>query len=155
MSPSDGSQARKRMRRTDSTMKDYWATFTIGTAEFNRGVRTEERKTRIDDEQWRDIVEAFPETIKVRANNNAEVYRRFVDAVLWAVDNDVVWASMPDEYGPWRAIYVRFGRWCDKEIWNSVEVALGPETELARALSSRVKQHVATSRRRRARKESG
>lgn len=36
----------------------------------------------------------------------------FLNAVLYAVENGCKWRALPQEFGKWHTVYVRFNRWC-------------------------------------------
>lgn len=83
-------------------------------------------KAHLNDEQWNAIVSALPGNTGTRARHDRQHhYRSFVEAVLWVAANQAFWSELPHEYGSWRAIHIRFVRWCNAGIWPKVESALG------------------------------
>ena len=38
--------------------------------------------------------------------------KNFLNGVLYAVENGGKWRALPEEYGKWHTVYVRFNRWC-------------------------------------------
>jgi transposase len=46
--------------------------------------------------------------------------KRFLEAILWLVDADGDWDSLPEDYGERTAIYQRFNRWSRKGTWERV-----------------------------------
>jgi transposase len=104
----------------------------------------------LSDREWDQILSALPRPLRARAGNRSRFYRNFVEAVLWVTSTNSLWSELPDRFGPWRAIYVRFLRWNLAGLWESVEDAIGPQTPAAQGLRLRTTQHLAlVSRRRR------
>lgn len=99
----------------------------------------------LDDEQWQVVASHLPSQYQTRIINNTRDYRAFIEAVLWVVQNNAPWTSLPAELGSWRAIYVRFLRWVKDEHWIAVERGLGLETQLARMLRDRVERYRASN----------
>ena len=61
--------------------------------------------------------------------------RLFVEAVLWITQTDTSWRSLPDAFGPWHTVYVRFSRWKKKGIWTRIISSLNDEPGLAEMLT--------------------
>ena len=103
---------------------------------------------RVDDRIWRVIVDSLPSQLQVRARNREKKYRNFLEGVLWVVVEDAFWGELPPRYGHWRALYVRFLRWNNIGVWDTIAEILGRDTQLARSLMQRADQHAAVVRRR-------
>ncbi len=50
--------------------------------------------------------------------------RLFVDAVLWIARTSSPWRDLPDAFGNWNSVYVRFSRWAKQGAWESLFKAL-------------------------------
>ena len=46
--------------------------------------------------------------------------RLFVDAVLWIARTSSPWRDLPDAFGNWNSVYVRFSRWAKQGAWESL-----------------------------------
>jgi len=46
--------------------------------------------------------------------------RLFVEAALWIAITGSPWRDLPEEYGHWHRVYVRFNRWSHKGMWSKV-----------------------------------
>lgn len=103
------------------------------------------RSYRLNDEQWNVIASHLPRQYQARIVNNTGNYRTFIEAVLWVVYHNAPWTSMPNQFGSWRAIYVRFLRWVQDEHWIAVERALGLDSALARGLRERTERYRANN----------
>jgi transposase len=103
------------------------------------------RRFELTDEQWERIKNLLPgkeDDPGVTAVDN----RRFVDAVLWIVRTGAPWRDLPERFGKWNSVYVRFNRWSDKGIWREVFEALqDPDLEwfMLDATIIRAHQHAA------------
>jgi putative transposase len=51
--------------------------------------------------------------------------RLFVDAVLWLVPAGAPWRDLPEEFGKWSSVFIRFRRWAKKGVWNRLFTELG------------------------------
>lgn len=60
--------------------------------------------------------------------------RLFVEAVLWISQTGSSWRSLPEFFGSWHTIYVRFSRWKKKGIWTRIIQALEDEPKVADVL---------------------
>ena len=73
----------------------------------------------LTDKQWEKIEDILPGKASdcgVTAKDN----RLFVDAVLWMARNGARWRALPEAYGDWHSVYVRFARWAKLGIWHRV-----------------------------------
>ena len=46
--------------------------------------------------------------------------RLFVHAVLWIARSGAPWRDLPERFGEWNSVYVRFNRWAKKGVWKRV-----------------------------------
>lgn len=96
---------------------------------------------RLTDQQWSQLLARLPGRVGTRARGNPSHYRRFVEQVLWVVDQDVVWHELRPDRGSWRSVYVRFLRWSDSGIWPIVIDVLVDVPPLTEALQARIEEH--------------
>ncbi|HIE0125131.1 transposase [Stenotrophomonas maltophilia] len=96
---------------------------------------------RLTDLQWSQLLARLPGRVGTRARGNPCHYRRFVEQVLWVVDQDVVWHELQPDRGSWRSVYVRFLRWSDGGIWPTVIEVLSDAPPLMEALQARIEEH--------------
>ena len=45
---------------------------------------------------------------------------RFMCALLYMIENGCKWRALPEKYGKWHTIYMRFSRWSKKGIINQI-----------------------------------
>jgi len=81
------------------------------------------------DDQWDRIKPHLPGKASdcgVTAANN----RLFVEAVLWVARTGAPWRDLPECFGHWHRVYVRYNRWCHKGTWARVLEAVGDDPDL-------------------------
>ena len=50
--------------------------------------------------------------------------RLFMEAVLWIDRTGSPWRDLPECFGHWHRVYVRYNRWAHKGIWLRIQEAL-------------------------------
>ena len=68
---------------------------------------------------WRKIERLLPgkeSDCGVTAKDN----RLFLEAVLWINRTGSPWRDLPEHFGDWHRVYVRYNRWAHKGIWQRV-----------------------------------
>jgi transposase len=51
----------------------------------------------------------------------------FFQGLQYVADNGCKWHALPDKYGKWGTVYLRFRRWIDKGIFDLIEKELQTE----------------------------
>jgi len=73
----------------------------------------------LKDSQWEEMKDLLPGKATdcgVTAKNN----RLFVEAVLWINRTGSPWRDIPEQFGNWHRVYVRYNRWAHKGVWQRV-----------------------------------
>lgn len=86
-------------------------------------------RTVLRDDQWRRIEGLLPgksTDCGVTAGNN----RLFVEAVLWIIRTGSPWRDLPDHFGYWHRVYVRYHRWCKKGVWVRIFETMADDPDL-------------------------
>lgn len=80
------------------------------------------RRYELREDQWLKIAPLLPgkETDPGRTADN----RLFVHAVLWIARSGAPWRDLPERFGEWNSVFVRFDRWSKKGVWKRVFEAL-------------------------------
>jgi len=81
------------------------------------------------DDQWDRIKAHLPGKASdcgVTAANN----RLFIEAVLWIARTGSPWRDLPECFGHWHRVYVRYNRWCHKGTWSKVLEAVSDDPDL-------------------------
>ena len=104
----------------------------------------------LSDSQWKRIEPLLcgkASDCGVTAKDN----RKFVEAVLWIARTGSPWRDMPEEFGKWHRIYVRYSRCSQKGIWKRIFEALADDPDLEYLMVDgsivRVHQHGAAKKR--------
>jgi transposase len=75
--------------------------------------------------------------------------RRRVNGILWVLRTGAPWRDMPERYGNWNSVFVRFTRWSKLGVWDAAFetlASLGPPADKEHAIDStivRAHQHAA------------
>jgi transposase len=80
------------------------------------------------DDQWKRIEPLMQGKAGDRGRCGAN-NRLFVEAVLWLARTGSPWRDLPPQFGPWNSVYVRFSRWSDKNVWQSIFQVLRQEAD--------------------------
>ena len=70
-------------------------------------------RTVLRDDQWDRIKDFLPgksSDCGVTGKDN----RLFIEAVLWIIRTGSPWRDLPDDFGHWHRVYVRYHRWSKK-----------------------------------------
>ena len=72
-----------------------------------------------------------------------------VNGILWVLRTGAPWRDMPERYGNWNSVFVRFTRWSKIGVWDAAFetlASLGPPADEEHAIDStivRAHQHAA------------
>lgn len=80
------------------------------------------RRYELREDQWQKIAPLLPGTDSDRGRTADN--RLFVHAVLWIARSGAPWRDLPERFGEWNSVYVRFNRWSKKGVWKRVFEAL-------------------------------
>jgi transposase len=102
-----------------------------------------EKRYALRDEQWERLealgLPGHSRHVGVTAKDN----RRFVEAVLYRFRAGIPWRDLPERFGDWHRVYVRFNRWSKRGVWHKVfaQLAKEPNNEYALIDSTVVRAH--------------
>jgi transposase len=101
------------------------------------------------DDQWDRIKDLLPGKASDRGVTALD-NRLFVEAVLWIARTGAPWRDLPDAYGYWHRVYVRYSRWSRKGVWLQIMASLAGDADLEHLMVDgsivRVHQHGATKK---------
>jgi transposase len=86
-------------------------------------------RTILRDDQWERIKDLLPGKASdcgVTASDN----RRFLEAVLWIARTGSPWRDLPESFGHWHRVYVRYNRWSHKGTWSQLFEAIADDPDL-------------------------
>ncbi len=70
-------------------------------------------------DQWERLEPLLPGKATDRGVT-AKDNRLFVEGVLWIARTGAPWRDLPEEYGNWHSVYMRFSRWAEKGVWSGL-----------------------------------
>ena len=79
-------------------------------------------RRQLDERQWGKIEAVL--SVQRGAGRRAKDNRNFVEAVLWWRRTGIPWRDLPDEFGPWKTVFLRFDRWSRSGKWSRLFEAL-------------------------------
>ena len=114
------------------------------------------RRHELSDRQWEAIRGKLPcqPGYKGKGVDN----RMFINAVMYVAKCGIPWRDLPERFGNWNTIYVRFRRWAKKGIWQQTFEGLADKevrTLLIDSTAVRVHQHGAGALKKQGSKQSG
>ena len=100
------------------------------------------RRYALRDDQWERIKDMLPGrdgSVGVTAKDN----RLFVEAVLYRYRAGIPWRDLPERFGPFRKVHIRFSRWAKRGVWDRVfkHLAQDADNEYAMIDSTIVRAH--------------
>ena len=96
----------------------------------------------LKDHQWDRIRQHLPGKPGDPGRTGAD-NRLFIEAVLWLARTGVPWRDLPDTFGNWNSIFVRFSRWSKDGVWDRLFAAMAddPDFEYTMIDSTIVRAH--------------
>lgn len=100
------------------------------------------RRHEISEEQWQQLKGQLPcqPGYKGKKVDN----RLFINAVVYVAKCGIAWRDLPQRFGHWNSVYVRFRRWAKAGVWQQVFKAFSDKevkTLLLDSTTIRVHQH--------------
>ncbi len=96
----------------------------------------------LKDRQWERLAPHLPGK-KSDPGRTGEDNRLFVEAVLWLVRVGAPWRDLPDTFGNWNSVFIRFSRWSKNGVWDRLFAAMAddPDFEYVMIDSTIVRAH--------------
>jgi transposase len=100
------------------------------------------RRYGLRDDQWERIEGLLPGrrgTVGRPARDN----RLFVEAVLYRYRAGIPWRDLPERFGDFRVVHLRFSRWAKRGVWKELfeHLAADADNEYAMIDSTIVRAH--------------
>ena len=67
---------------------------------------------------WEQLAAALAEVKDPRGAPPGLENRKFVEAVLYLTRTGLPWRDLPEEFGAWSTVYMRFRRWEKAGVWR-------------------------------------
>jgi len=98
------------------------------------------RRYDLREDQWLKISPLLPG--KAGDPGRSADNRLFIHAVLWITRSGAPWRDLPERFGEWNSVYMRFNRWAKKGVWKQVfEQLQEPDMEWMMTDSTIVRAH--------------
>ena len=82
----------------------------------------------LSDAQWLRIENLLPGRVG-HVGGTARDNRLFLEGVLWIARTGSPWRDLPEKFGSWGNVYVRYNRWCRSGKWEKIFAALSDEPD--------------------------
>ena len=122
---------------------------------MGRGRKGQMRRDEISDEKWEKIKDKLP--CQPGYQGKSADNRLFVNAVMFVAKCGIPWRDLPERFGNWNTIYVRFRRWAKAGVWQKVFTSMADKdvaTLLIDSTAIRVHQHGAGALKKQGRRQS-
>ena len=106
---------------------------------FGAGIR----RYALRDDQWERLAALHLPGSATYRGRTATDTRLFVDAVLFRFRAGIAWRDLPERFGNWHRVYVRFSRWSAGGVWQRIfaELSKDKNNEYAMIDSTVVRAH--------------
>ena len=96
----------------------------------------------LKDHQW-DRIEPHLPGKKTDPGRTGENNRLFLEAVLWLARTGSPWRDLPQIFGNWNSVFIRFSRWSKDGVWDRLFAAMAddPDFEYVMIDSTIVRAH--------------
>ena len=96
----------------------------------------------LKDHQWERMRPLLPGKPSAPGRTGAG-NRLFVAAVLWVARTGIPWRDLPDSFGNWNSVFVRFSQWSRDGVWDWLFAAMAddPDFEYVMIDSTIVRAH--------------
>lgn len=96
----------------------------------------------LKDQQW-ERIEPHPPGKSSDPGRTGVDNRLFVEAILWLARTGVPWRDLPDYFGNWNSVFIRFSRWSKDGVWDRLFTAMAddPDFEYIKIDSTIVRAH--------------
>ena len=97
------------------------------------------RRGDLTDSEWRILDPLLPD----RGDRGPPISdkRRLVNGILWVLRTGAPWRDMPERYGNWNSVFVRFTRWSKLGVWDvafETLASFGPPADKEHAVDSTI-----------------
>ena len=96
----------------------------------------------LKDHQWERMAPHLPGKSSDPGRTAAD-NRLFVEAVLWLARTGSPWRDLPESFGNWNSVFIRFSRWSKDRVWDRLFTATAddPDFEYVMIDSTIVRAH--------------
>lgn len=73
----------------------------------------------LNEAQWDRIKDTLPGRVE-HVGRTAVDNRQFVNGVLWVLRSGARWSDLPERYGKYKSVHMRFMRWARAGVWEHI-----------------------------------
>lgn len=84
-------------------------------------------------QEWERILVKLNTIPSIHSKNETSL-RRFIEGVWFIARSGCQWRLLPERYGSWRAVHMRFKEWSDKGIWKQLFESMHIEADKEAAM---------------------
>ena len=97
-------------------------------------------------QEWEQIIAILRTRKDIKTKNESKL-RRFIEAIWYMARSGCQWRLLPNIYGSWRAVHMRFKNWSDKGIWADLfeQVRVDPDMEATMIDATMVRAHACSA----------
>ena len=88
------------------------------------------RRYELTDQEWERIAPLLPSPKTGKPGRPPKDNRLMLNAMVWLARSGAAWRDLPERYGPWSSVYIRFRKWLDDGILDNVFRVLSLVAEL-------------------------
>ena len=85
------------------------------------------------DDQWERIKDLLPGRVG-HVDGTAKDNRLFVEGVLYRYRAGIPWRDLPEPFGDFRVVHLRFSRWAKSGVWQRVVEVLAEDADFEYAM---------------------
>jgi transposase len=99
-------------------------------------------KYHLKEREWEQILAELRMMKRIHTKQEAPL-RRFMEAIWYMNRSGCQWRLLPEEYGNWRSVHLRFKSWGDTGIWARLfeKFQIDPDTEVMMVDATVVRAH--------------
>ena len=88
------------------------------------------KRYELTKEQWEQVQQIIPPQSTGKRGRPRKDNRNMLNGMLWIVHSGAQWQELPEVYGPWQSVYVRFAKWRDDGTLEAVFRALSADMDM-------------------------
>ena len=85
-------------------------------------------RQELSDDIWAKISSHLPGKVGDPGRTGQD-NRKFMEAILWLARTGVHWRALPEHFGNWNSVYVRFNRWCRDGVFDRLFKAISDDPD--------------------------
>ena len=88
------------------------------------------RRYELTDTEWERLSKYFPERQLGDKGRPRREPREMLNGIFWIARSGAAWRDLPERYGPWQTVYMRFREWSETGLIEKIFHELGEDADL-------------------------